>query len=586
MTVRGGSLSDIDLQRLACSGIDADVAASAFLRRVDTFDGAEIVGRNGKADYAGILFPYTWPGEGHVREYRLRRDKPDLEMGSDGKLKEAGKYLSPPGRGSMLYFHPGSKEEWLTDNRVDILLTEGEKKCLALWALAWHGLSDNAERPRWLPIAIPGVWNFRGIVGKVEGPDGERRDVKGPIPDLQRIDWQGRKVAILFDANTETNEGVRIARYSIAKELRSRGAKVFFVDMPNDAGVNGVDDLVGVWGQDRVIDLVRTKAYDPQTKTSAPEESSVRRIADLPSVSDMPVEEIDFLVDGILAYGTVNMWSGLPGCGKTTIAMKICHCRSTGSRFAGLTVRLGPALYIDFEQSKPIIQEKFARLKIADGPNFKYWGPWAGTPPALSSPVLLDYVRECDPKPLIVIDSFVALHPGDENDSGETRAFFQQARALANLGACVLFLHHPGKSETAKVYRGSSDIGPALDVGYFVSNLGESGQLEKIRIKVFKERICVVRDLILTYVDGEFVSDARPEVISHTVTDQLIQLLVGNPGCKTGDFEALAGNAGLGSHRGREFLKNGVATGHVRVEKGARNQRFHYWQEREESRVF
>ena len=586
MTVRGGSLSDIDLQRLAGSGIDAELAASAFLRRVDTFDGAEIVGRNGKADYAGIVFPYTWPGEGHVREYRLRRDKPDFEQAADGKLKEVGKYLSPPGRGSMLYFHPDSQEQWLSDNRVDIVLTEGEKKCLALWALAWHGLSDNAERPRWLPIAIPGVWNFRGVVGKAEGPDGDRRDLKGPIADLQRINWQGRKVAILFDANTETNESVRIARYSIAKELRTRGAKVFFVDMPNDAGVNGVDDLVGVWGQDRVIDLIRTKAYDPQKKTPAPEESSVRRIADLPSVSDMPVEEVDFLVDGLLAYSTVNMWSGEAGCGKTSVGMKVCYCRSTGTPFAGMAVRMGPALYIDCEQSRSVIQEKFGRLKIKDGELFKLWGPWAGNPPDLSSPLLLDYVRECDPKPLIVIDSFVAYHPGDENDSGETRAFIQQARELANLGACVLFLHHPGKSESAKVYRGSSDIGPALDVGYFVSNIGDSGKLEKIRMKVFKERISVVRDLILEYVDGDFVSDARPDVISRTVTERLIEILKAHPGVKTLEFEGLATASKLSSDRAREFLKNGVATGQIRKESGPHNRKFHYWEGGHEVHAF
>jgi hypothetical protein len=41
-----------------------------------------------------------------VREWRLRRDHPDIEY-RKGKPKERGKYLSPPGRGNMIYFVPG-----------------------------------------------------------------------------------------------------------------------------------------------------------------------------------------------------------------------------------------------------------------------------------------------------------------------------------------------------------------------------------------------------------------------------------------------------------------------------------------------
>jgi hypothetical protein len=35
----------------------------------------------------------------------------------------------------------------------------------------------------------------------------------------------------------------------------------------------------------------------------------------------------------------------------------------------------------------------------------------------------LDWVVACDPKPLIVVDSLVSLHGGDENDATETRAY-------------------------------------------------------------------------------------------------------------------------------------------------------------------
>jgi putative DNA primase/helicase len=77
---------------------------------------------------------------------------------------------------------------------------------------------------------------------------------------------------ILFDSNVNTNEDVSRARSCLAKELRSRGARILFIDIPDVDGVNGVDDLIGAWGSDRVLDLIRSMAYDPQTrsKTEAP----------------------------------------------------------------------------------------------------------------------------------------------------------------------------------------------------------------------------------------------------------------------------------------------------------------------------
>jgi hypothetical protein len=56
----------------------------------------------------------------------------------------------------------------------------------------------------------------------------------------------------------------------LARELRARGAVVRFVDIPADVGVNGVDDLIGAEGSDRVLDLIHTSAYDPLSKTEAP----------------------------------------------------------------------------------------------------------------------------------------------------------------------------------------------------------------------------------------------------------------------------------------------------------------------------
>src|SRR5947208_286134 len=70
--IRGGPLAERDYQTLAQRWIDRQWADSQMLRRVISIDGGEILGR-GAGNYAGITIPYIWPGDSHVREYRVRR---------------------------------------------------------------------------------------------------------------------------------------------------------------------------------------------------------------------------------------------------------------------------------------------------------------------------------------------------------------------------------------------------------------------------------------------------------------------------------------------------------------------------------
>lgn len=249
-------LTEADLRLLSASFISPDLARSAGIFRVDSPDGTELVGAKEKADYAGLGFPYYMPGNPQIREYRLRRDTPDLERDSDGRIKQKRKYLSPPGRGNLLYFVPMTGAEWLADTSLPVCITEGEKKTLALWALAWHGLPESAATPRFLPVGMSGVWNWRGKVGKTTNDTGHRHDVKGVIPDFDLIEWKGRLVHIIFDANVATNDSVKAARRALAAELTKRGAKVSLVDLPEAHGVNGVDDLLALKGADYVLGLL------------------------------------------------------------------------------------------------------------------------------------------------------------------------------------------------------------------------------------------------------------------------------------------------------------------------------------------
>ena len=67
------SLNDGDLQALGARWIPPELAEAAGIYRVESADGAAIIGRKGSGDYAGLAIPYTWPGAGtRARSHQLR----------------------------------------------------------------------------------------------------------------------------------------------------------------------------------------------------------------------------------------------------------------------------------------------------------------------------------------------------------------------------------------------------------------------------------------------------------------------------------------------------------------------------------
>lgn len=257
-------LTQADYQGLERSWIPRKIAEDAGLCRVDSPEGAHIVGRNGAGDYSGILFPYTWPGIEGVRENQLRRDHPELEQKPGGSTKEKTKYIFPPGRSNILYIPPGITREMLTDVSLPIIVTEGAKKALALWRLATEG----QEQLRFLPIAVSGVWSWRGTIGREAGRDGHRQPVKGPIADLARIVWQDRSAYILFDSDKKRNPSIQAAERELAKELASRGAIVRLVDLPDVPGLDktGADDYLAHadGGPARMLELIdAAREFEP-----------------------------------------------------------------------------------------------------------------------------------------------------------------------------------------------------------------------------------------------------------------------------------------------------------------------------------
>lgn len=207
----GDELRPEDYSNLRERGISRRLADASSIRRVTSSAGQQMFARS-RGDLAGLIIPNVAPWDpGDVREYRLRLDSPPMEPRPDGSFRENHKYLQPPGRPNLAYFPCGISESMLQNPDLPILIVEGECKSISAQGCSLHG----SDSPRFIALSIPGVYGFHGTIGKKVGPRGDRHDVKGLIPDLERIEWKARRVIIAHDADAEQNSQVRAARWQL-----------------------------------------------------------------------------------------------------------------------------------------------------------------------------------------------------------------------------------------------------------------------------------------------------------------------------------------------------------------------------------
>ncbi len=240
----GAPLTEADYRALAARFVTPEIGDGAGLRRVSTFEGRELIGYK-RGDMQGIAIPNIGPGSLHPRAWRLRRDHPDREQKSgSAELHEVNKYIGAPEARNMLYFPPGVSQEQLQNPGLPILMVEGEFKALAA-----------SRVPGLTPIGVSGVWNWRGMIGKTGGPNGERLDVKGVIPDFDKIAWTKRFVYIAFDADAARKPQVQAARAALSKELQGRGADVAILEWDEAKG-KGCDDFLAANGIEAFQELL------------------------------------------------------------------------------------------------------------------------------------------------------------------------------------------------------------------------------------------------------------------------------------------------------------------------------------------
>jgi archaellum biogenesis ATPase FlaH len=282
----------------------------------------------------------------------------------------------------------------------------------------------------------------------------------------------------------------------------------------------------------------------------------ITNLSQIPSVWNLEAK-LEWCVEDMIAEGSVTLISAESGTGKTWLAYYMVGCVAHGSPMLGRRVKQSKVLYLDGENPLYVVKQRLLDLGIPETPNLTIWGGWNISPPhGPLSTLVRDFAR--NHKGLIIYDSLIEFHPGSEQSSTETRAFMRQFRVLANLGATVVVLHNAGKAETARLYRGSSDIKAAVDTAYLLRRADDGSQkLGKLSITCFKGRLAPGQNFELEYCQKQGFIQCENFAPTKTVEEIICEILGNHPRSNQSQVVKMALAQGCTKRQAEDCLRSG-----------------------------
>jgi archaellum biogenesis ATPase FlaH len=290
---------------------------------------------------------------------------------------------------------------------------------------------------------------------------------------------------------------------------------------------------------------------------------------DVPSIWTWEAD-VTWAVDELIPEGAITLITGDSGHGKTIFATAMAGAIATGSLFLGRATRQRRVLYLDRENPAGVVKQHLFDLNIQATPDLIEWGNWCVR--EADGPASADLLKFAQENPVMIFDPSIAFHPGDEQSATETRQFMQHYRNLAAAGATVILLHHVGKGENARMYRGSSDYKASVDVAFLLEKLGNpAGPLNALRIVPFKNRFSGSGTVALSFKAGVFSADQRRE----TRQEIIERLIRDSPGESQRSLVEMARVARVSKHQVEEQLRMGTKDGRFEVRGQGKNCGYH-----------
>jgi AAA domain/Bifunctional DNA primase/polymerase, N-terminal len=192
------------------------------------------------------------------------------------------------------------------------------------------------------------------------------------------------------------------------------------------------------------------------------------------SVGELEQGDVRMLIDGFLPEGTIFL-GGLPGEGKTLLALSIARALTTGKPFLNTfgVKQTVPVIYLIPESGGRAFRKRCEKFEIPDDPDkFLCRTVSEGSTLPLDDLSLLEAVHRL--KPVVILDTIIRFSEAqDENQAMQNKALVDDVIRLRQAGAiAVIGLHHATKAmrkdgmslETA--LRGTGDIAASADAVY------------------------------------------------------------------------------------------------------------------------
>ena len=237
-------------------------------------------------------------------------------------------------------------------------------------------------------------------------------------------------------------------------------------------------------------------------------------------------------VQDLVPSGTVTLFGGDGGTGKSLLALQLASSTALGSTWLGLAVRSGEAVYLSAEDDKAELHRRLADIALAEGVTLadldalklrSLAGQDAllallGDGGALEATPLLDAVDELlarDRPDLLVLDTLADYFPGNENDRAQARQFIGMLRGLAIRHQCaVVVLAHPSLTgiNSGTGTSGSTGWNNSVRSRLYLSRVAQDGYEPNPDARVLRNMKAnyarTGAEIALTWQNGVFVADA------------------------------------------------------------------------------
>jgi len=510
---------------LSKRGISAEFAIAAGVRSIADNEArtigfaASLPHDQNKQGLQGICFSYCDLATRAEVSWRL---KPDQKFSLNGS---AAKYLSRAGDQVRAYYPHTTTPEHAKDPKINLVLTEGEYKTLAIA----EKIIPIASRPTCV-IGLQGVngaWHRDKTT--VTRPDGTKETKKEGAPhlidDLAAWDWKKRVVYIVFDSDLATKKnaeefkrsqrsGAWGAEYTLAQLLRAQGAEVRIVVLPPklDGAKYGSDDYIVERGAHEFLKLI----YNNWTPERNPDEvlyhektAAIRFETSVEFVAAAKDRTL-FVIDQVIPSPGIAMIAGASGLGKSAIALNACYSVASGGKFLGrFQCQKAKVLYIQTELSRTLLAERIRSVGICE--NLMIWTP--GDSAALNwweadgfqkrretgrREVFMGLVDQIKSHGIgfVVFDPLSDFHTFPQSDPEGARHMMSLFRYLANVCNCgVMVVHHHKKiGRNLSNYEGTDDffgsmfLGAKIDTGMSMYAYTRTDGTSRYKLKFSKQR--------------------------------------------------------------------------------------------------